>query len=69
MGELAEAGVFSLDDDGTIFSRRMRKDIAKAETDKANGKKGGNPAVKGGVNPLVNGEDKAQKPEDQRPDR
>jgi len=73
--ELSEFGVFSIDEDGTIFSRRMRRDIAKARKDKANGSGGGNPnlknGVKGGVNPPVNpsgnprdnGGDKAQKPE------
>lgn len=67
LSELEDAGVFSRDETGTIYSRRMRKDIAKAEEDKANGRKGGNPRLKGGVNPPVNptdkGEDKAQKPE------
>jgi hypothetical protein len=61
--ELEGFGVFSRDDDGTIYSRRMRRDAAKAVKDKENGKKGGNPTVKGGVNPKVNGEVKAQKPE------
>jgi hypothetical protein len=61
--ELEGFGVFSRDDDGTIYSRRMRRDAAKAIKDKENGKKGGNPTVKGGVNPRVNGEVKAQKPE------
>jgi hypothetical protein len=61
--ELEGFGVFSRDDDGTIYSRRMRRDEAKAIKDKENGKKGGNPSFKGGVNPSVNGEVKAQKPE------
>jgi hypothetical protein len=65
--ELSDAGVFSRDEHGTIYSRRMRKDIARAEEDKANGSKGGNPRLKGGVNPHdnppVGGGDKAQKPE------
>lgn len=61
--ELEGNGVFSRDEDGTIYSRRMRRDHEKATKDKANGKKGGNPQVKGGVNPPVNGEVKAQKPE------
>lgn len=62
MLELEGFGVFSRDDDGTIYSRRMRRDAAKAVKDKENGKKGGNPTVKAGVNPPVNGEVKAQKP-------
>ena len=61
--ELEGNGVFSRDADGTIYSRRMRRDFEKSEIDKKNGKVGGNPRLKGGVNPQVNGEDKAQKPE------
>jgi hypothetical protein len=61
--ELEGFGVFSRDDDGTIYSRRMRRDNEKALEDKRNGGKGGNPKLKAGVNPPVNGEDKAQKPE------
>lgn len=56
--ELEAAGVFSRDN-GVIFSRRMRRDDEKAERDKANGRSGGNPSLKRGVNPK----DKAQKPE------
>lgn len=63
MLELEGFGVFSRDEDGTIYSRRMRRDAAKAIKDKENGKKGGNPTVKGGVNPQVKPEVKAQKPE------
>lgn len=65
--ELEDAGVFSRDEDGTVFSRRMRRDVEKAERDKANGKLGGNPHFKRGINQHVNGGDnpdvKAQKPE------
>lgn len=61
--ELEGNGVFSRDEDGTIFSRRMRRDFEKAVKDKQNGKGGGNPRLKGGVNPPDKGEDKAQKPE------
>lgn len=65
--ELDSAGVFSRDPDGTIFSRKMRRDQAQLERDKANGKGGGNPSLKGvvklevirrvngGVNPLDKG--------------
>jgi hypothetical protein len=77
--QLTNAGVYSRDDDGTLYSRRMRRDKAKATKDKSNGKGGGNPALtnppdKGGVNPPdnppVKGGDKAQSPEsrDQRSD-
>jgi hypothetical protein len=57
--ELEAAGVFSHAEDGTIFSRRMKRDDEKAEQDKANGKAGGNPRLNAGVNPP----DKAQSPE------
>ncbi|RIY03496.1 hypothetical protein D3218_01685 [Aureimonas flava] len=52
LDELREAGVFD-EADGVIVSRRMVRDAEKAERDKTNGKKGGNPAVKAGVNPPV----------------
>jgi hypothetical protein len=57
--ELEVAGVFSLAEDGTIFSRRMKRDDEKAARDKTNGKAGGNPILNAGVNPP----DKAQRPE------
>lgn len=53
--ELEAAGVPSRDKDGTIYSRRMRRDYEKAEKDKSNGRGGGNPNLKAqppdGVNP------------------
>lgn len=65
--ELEGGGVFSREEDGTIFSRRMRRDAEKALKDKENGKGGGNPRLKAGVNPpdnpTVKGEVKAQIPE------
>ncbi len=75
LDELEAAGVFSRDEDGMIFSRRMRRDLDKAERDRANGRTGGNPRLNrngpgnggGGVNPSLNGpvkgQDKAQIPE------
>lgn len=69
LAELEAAGVFSRDEDGTIFSRRMLKDKAKAERDRANGQRGGNPDLVGtkenrvkpdgpdGVNPPLNEKD------------
>ena len=68
LAELEKEGVFSRDPEGTIFSRRMRRDVEKAEKDRTNGGAGGNPSLlrreKGGVNPTDNGEDKAyRKPE------
>lgn len=69
--ELDSAGVFSRNDAGLIYSRRMVRDKAKLEQDREYGKRGGNPHVKqgqnggdnGGVNPTGNGGDKAHKPE------
>lgn len=61
--ELEQAGVFSRDDNGTVFSRRMTRDEEKSNMDKANGKRGGNPGLKRAVNPQDNGGHKAQKPE------
>jgi hypothetical protein len=65
--ELEDACVFSRTEDGTVYSRRMVRDKARAERDRENGKGGGNPQllneVKGGVNPPDKGEDKAQIPE------
>jgi hypothetical protein len=54
LAELEDAGVYSREEDGTIYSRRMRRDDAKAARDKANGKGGGNPNLIGGVNPPAN---------------
>lgn len=61
--ELEGNGVFSRDEDGTIYSRRMRRDHEKAIKDKNNGKRGGNPKITEGVNPPDNGEDKAHIPD------
>lgn len=73
VAELEETGVFSRDNDGTMFSRRMRKDVAKAEQDKANGKGGGNPnlmrgktqGLTGGVNPPAGKDEQGDNPEKQ----
>jgi hypothetical protein len=59
LAELEEAGVFSRDAGGVIYSRRMRRDAEKTAINRAFGKAGGNPALKRGVNPG----DKAQNPE------
>ena len=73
LDELRDAGVFSVDAGGTVYSRRIRRDDAKAAIDKKNGATGGNPRLKGtlaeGVNPpvippenpMVDGVDKAQR--------
>lgn len=49
--ELEEAGVFSRTEDGVPFSRRMVRDNEASIQGAINGKRGGNPALKGGVNP------------------
>jgi len=66
--ELAKFHVFSISEDGTIYSRRMVRDAEKAERDRLNGKSGGNPSiissdkpvVKPGVNPMDKPRDKAR---------
>ncbi|KQO99127.1 hypothetical protein [Methylobacterium sp. Leaf91] len=63
LATLALHGIYSVTADGTIYSRRMVRDNAKALKDKENGKRGGNPDLNQGVNPPDKGEDKAQNPE------
>lgn len=60
--ELEQRQVFSRDRD-EIFSRRMVRDKAKSDKDRANGKGGGNPKLRGEDNGGVNPPVKAQKPE------
>jgi hypothetical protein len=69
--ELETAGVFSRDDHGVVYSRRMVRDKANADRDKENGRGGGNPNLTKGVNPPDNGVDKAHIPEPriQNPER
>jgi hypothetical protein len=45
--ELEQAGVFSRDETGAIYSRRMVKDAAFREKQARNGRKGGNPKLTG----------------------
>ncbi|GAN55234.1 hypothetical protein [Tanticharoenia sakaeratensis] len=59
LGELADNGVFSRTDDGVIYSRRMVRDKAVSDEASANGKMGGNPRLKRGVNPHPKGEQTA----------
>lgn len=77
--ELEAKGVYSRTPDGVLYSRRMVRDKAKADKDRANGKGGGNPTLKAAPKPQektapltdgVNPQDKAQKPEarDQKPE-
>lgn len=70
---LKNAGVYSLDRKGRIYSRRITRDVKKARTAQKNGKNGGNPTlskqrgnsplVKGKSEILDKGEDKPQSPE------
>ena len=75
LAELEAAGVFSRTADGTIYSRRMVKDVERSETGKAWGKTGGNPQLlkeednsspppTRGVNPPLNPKD--NQPHNQR---
>jgi hypothetical protein len=65
LAEIEEKGVSSRDKDGFVISRRIVQDFKKAEQDKLNGRKGGNPALKTRENGEkgVNPKDKTQKPE------
>ena len=67
IAELEAADVFERSPLGAIVSRRMVRDRMKAERDAQNSKGGGNPRLKGGVNPpdnpTDNGGDKAQMPD------
>lgn len=56
LAELEAAGVFSREEDGTIFCRRMVREKERRDKGKVNGHLGGNPALlreglSGGVNP------------------
>lgn len=59
LAEIEDMGVSSRDENGFICSRRIIRDFEKAEQDKSNGRKGGNPTLKTrgndkkGVNPEV----------------
>lgn len=69
--ELEQVQVFSCTEDGVIFSRRMVRDREKENSDRLNGKAGGNPKLKGQDEGGVKGGNKAQKPEtrDQIPEK
>jgi hypothetical protein len=54
LDDLRSAGVCSETDEGIIYSRRMVRDAARQEIFRLHGKKGGNPTLKGGVNPTLN---------------
>lgn len=60
LDELREAGVFSTDAAGIIYSRRMKSDEKIAENARKHGKRGGNPKLcnKSGNPPLDKGADK-----------
>lgn len=46
MQELEDNGVFSRDENGIPYCRRMVRDVIKYEQDQTNGRKGGNPTLK-----------------------
>ena len=46
LAELEAAGVFSRNEQGIVFSRKMVRDAARAARSKANGKSGGNPQLR-----------------------
>ena len=54
LAELHDAGVFSVDDDGTIFSRRMVRDSKRRDQNRTNGTRGGNPKLAKSDNPPDN---------------
>jgi len=54
IAEILEKGVASRDADGRIFCRRLVLDRSKYEMAAENGKTGGNPTLKAGVNPQDN---------------
>lgn len=54
LSELGRAGVPGVTKEGVIFSRRMVRDAKKRKDSVLNGKKGGNPFLKGRVNPPPN---------------
>lgn len=54
LDELHAAGVFSIANDGTLYSRRMVRDTERRAQAKEWGKRGGSPTLKGGVNPQDN---------------
>lgn len=58
LDELETAGVFSRDDNGVIFSRRMVRDKAVRDAASKNGKQGGNPQLTRKDNKGVNPNDK-----------
>lgn len=69
LGELDNAGVFSRNGKGVIYSRRMTRDEKRAKISRKNGKAGGNPKLSNQrensswVNLKDKPPDKAQKPE------
>ena len=65
MGELENAGVFSRNAKGVVYSRRMTRDHKKASTARKNGKKGGNPTLSKQTtkSALVKDEEKPQTPD------
>lgn len=65
--ELESSGVFSRDDDGCIFSRRMIRDEKVREARAAGGSKGGNPALMGKTKDDTKVGDKVNLPTNLKP--
>lgn len=63
LSEIEEAGVCSRDEDGFVISRRVIRDLLKAEKDANNGRMGGNPALK-----QPTSEESGLSPRGQRPE-
>ena len=61
--ELIEKEILNQREDGAFFSKRMVADETQEQTNKENGKKGGNPKILKGVNPPLNRGVKAKKSE------
>jgi len=51
LAELETAGVFSRESDGTIFSRRIRRDVERDAVAASAGSRGGNPEIRRGTVP------------------
>ena len=67
LDELEEAGVFSRDDDGCIFSRRMIRDENIRQKRAEGGKLGGNPALKDNQKVNLKDNQKVEKEVKQKP--
>jgi hypothetical protein len=60
LGELGNAGVFSRNSEGVVYSRRMTRDAKREAEGRKHGKEGGNPALKPPLNPTLKGQDNGE---------